>query len=92
MHYMLVSVCLWKTQPRLPLHAKHGKGEVVSASEGDLRSRAEAETGGGSKEKGDHKDRLFQINSAKTRNYIPEPWIFFQLASIAFTAFSGSGT
>ena len=24
--------------------------------------------------------------------YMPEPWIPFQLASIAFTAFSGSGT
>ncbi len=46
----------------------------------------------GVKEKGGHEDRLFQTNSGMPGNYMPEPWMLFQLASIAFTALSGSGT
>lgn len=46
----------------------------------------------GVKEKGRLRGAALKCESRFKADYIPEPWIFFQLASIAFTALSGSGT
>jgi hypothetical protein len=46
----------------------------------------------GLKKKGGPRGAAPKCKSRFEAGYMPEPWIPFQLASIAFTALSGSGT
>ena len=64
---------------------------VISAQIDMHKNLVSAQARGGNK-KGRLRGAALKCKSRFKADYMPEPWIPFQLVSIAFTAFSGSGT